>query len=76
MFLGKYTIIATFSGSNAYWPSYSETSFAVDPAPEPTAAPTPMPASNTDTYITAFGIGIIIAIVIVGAVIILMQRRL
>jgi hypothetical protein len=72
---GKYVVIASFAGSNAYWPSYSETSFAVDPAPEPTAAPTPMPASNTDTYVTAFGIGIIVAIVIVGAAIILMQRR-
>jgi hypothetical protein len=35
----------------------------------------PMPASGTDTYVTVFGIGIIIAIVIGGVVIILMQRR-
>jgi hypothetical protein len=25
---GKYTVVATFGGTNSYWPSYSETSFA------------------------------------------------
>ena len=29
---GKYTVIASFAGSNSYWPSFAETSFAVDPA--------------------------------------------
>jgi outer membrane protein assembly factor BamB len=63
---GKYTVIATFAGTNGYWPSSAETSFAVDQPPEATPPPTPPPASNTDTYVTGFGIAIIIAIAIVG----------
>ena len=37
---GKYTLFATFPGSKAYYGSSAETSFAVEQAPEPTAAPT------------------------------------
>jgi hypothetical protein len=37
---GKYSVIATFEGSNAYFPSTSETFFAVDEASAPTTAPT------------------------------------
>jgi hypothetical protein len=68
---GKYTVTATFAGTNGYWPSSSETSFAVDPA-APTTAPTSTPISNlattTDllTYLAAGVIAIIIAIAIVG----------
>ena len=41
---GKYTVYASFAGSESYWPSHAVTSFAVDPAaatptPEPTQAP-------------------------------------
>ncbi len=36
---GKYTVTATFAGTNSYWPSYSETTFAVDPA---TSTPIPL----------------------------------
>jgi len=72
---GKYTVIATFKGTNGYWPSYSETSFAVDPA-HPTLAPTQAPGSSTvDTYFAPAVIGIILAIIIVGAVIIVVQRK-
>ena len=31
---GKYTIIATFEGSESYWSSYAETAIGVGPAPE------------------------------------------
>jgi hypothetical protein len=72
---GTYKVVATFAGSQGYWPSHAETAFTVMEEPTPTAAPTPMPASNTDTYVTAFGIGIIIAIVVVGAVLFLMFRK-
>jgi hypothetical protein len=72
---GKYTVVATFAGNNAYWPSYAETAFSVMESPEATPPPTAPPASNTDSYVTGFGIGIIIAIVVVGVVIIIMLRR-
>ncbi len=42
---GKYTVIATFGGSAAYYGSYAETSFVVDAAAA-TAAPTDTPVSN------------------------------
>ncbi len=71
---GKYTVYASFAGSNSYWPSQAETAFTVMAA-QPTPVSTPPPTSNTDTYVTAFGIGIIVVIIIVGAVIVLMQRR-
>ncbi len=72
---GKYTIIATFSGSNAYWASYAETSMSVDPAAQPTAAPTPIPATMADTILLPSVIAIIITIVAVGVVLALLVRK-
>jgi outer membrane protein assembly factor BamB len=71
---GKYTVIASFAGTKGYWPSYSETSFAVDPAP---ATPTPTTAPFTDvatnanlmTFMAIGVVAIIIAIAIVGLLI-------
>jgi hypothetical protein len=72
---GQYTVYATFGGSESYWPSSAMTSFAVDPAaatptPQPTQAPT-----MADLYFVPGIVGVIIAIIIVGAVIILMLRK-
>ena len=72
---GKYTIIASFDGSSAYYGSYSETAINVEEAPAATPEPTPTPAPMTDTYVLGIGAGAIIAIVIIGLVIILMLRR-
>ena len=72
---GKYTVIATFAGTNSYWPSSSETSFAVDPAaPTPTPA-TPAPQSAADMYFVPAVAGIIVAIVVVGALVMLVLRK-
>jgi outer membrane protein assembly factor BamB len=71
---GEYTIIATFEGSESYWPSYAETAINVEDAPAATPAPTPTPAPMTDTYVMGFGIGIIIAIVI-GFALLLLRKR-
>jgi outer membrane protein assembly factor BamB len=72
---GKYTVIATFAGSESYWPSSSETSFAVDAA-APTLAPTAAPAqSAADLYFVPAVIGIIVAIIIVGAVLAMIMLR-
>jgi len=71
---GKYTVIASFAGSNAYYGSFAETAFAVDPAaatPAPTATTQPDTATN-GTLMTTMAIGviaIIIAIAIVGLLI-------
>ena len=72
---GMYTVIATFAGSNAYWPSFAETSFAVD-QPAATPTPTQLPIQSTaDNYILPGIIAIIIAIGIVGAVLLLAIKK-
>ncbi len=72
---GQYTVIATFTGTNGYWPSTATTAFSVsEPQPTPTASPTPQP-SIADTYFIPATVGLLIAIVIVGALIILMLRK-
>ena len=74
---GKYTIIATFEGSLSYYGSSAETALGVEEAPQatPTPEPTPPPPSMADIYLLPATLGIIIAIVAVGLVIILMLRR-
>jgi hypothetical protein len=72
---GEYTIIAKFAGSNSYYPSQTETSMVVQGAAA-TASPQPIQASPDNTQaILASTIAIIIAIAIVGALIVLMQRK-
>jgi hypothetical protein len=72
---GKFTVIATFEGTNGYWPSYSETAFTVDMPPEATPPPTPSPGPLTDAYVAGFGIALIIILVAGIVVIVLMLRR-
>jgi outer membrane protein assembly factor BamB len=72
---GKYTVIATFAGSEAYYASYAETAFAVDDAPEPTPPPEPTPAPQTDSTLLGLGIAAVIAIVVFGLLTLLMLRK-
>jgi outer membrane protein assembly factor BamB len=72
---GKYTVIAEFEGSKAYYGSHAKTAVFVEEAPSPPTEPTPPPESIADIYFIPAVIGIIIAIVVVGAVIVLMQRK-
>jgi hypothetical protein len=72
---GKYTVYATFAGSESYWSSSAETAFNVEEAPAATPEPTPMPASAADLYFVPATTGIIIAIAVVGAILILMLRK-
>lgn len=72
---GKYTVYASFAGSESYWPSHAVTAFKVDPAP---ATPTPTEApitSMTDQYFVPAVAGIIVTIVIVGVSIIIVLRK-
>jgi hypothetical protein len=72
---GKYTVYATFAGTNGYWGSAATTAFNVDPA---AATPTPQPTqspSAADLYFLPAIIGVIIAILVVGAVLALLVTK-
>ena len=72
---GKYTVYASFTGSEGYWPSHAETAFAVDPATA-TPAPTNAPISSmTDAYFVPAVAGIIVTIVVCFAITILLLRK-
>jgi hypothetical protein len=72
---GEYTIIASFAGSKSYYTSYAETAIAVSDAPA-TPAPTAVPVeSAADLYFVPAIAGIIVAIIIVGAVLALLMLR-
>ncbi|MGD6852769.1 MAG: PQQ-binding-like beta-propeller repeat protein [Candidatus Bathyarchaeia archaeon] len=74
---GTYTVFANFAGTNGYWPSSAETSFAVDEvAPtQPTAVPQTGLATTSDLimYLAIGFIATIIAIAIVG--LLLLRKR-
>jgi len=74
---GDYEVIATFAGSNSYYPSTSSTYFYAGETPthEPTAPQATGLATTGDlmTYNLGVGIAIIIAIAIVG--LLLLRRK-
>ena len=72
---GEYTVIATFEGSESYWASQAKTALCVEEAPAATPEPTPIPASAADLYLVPGIAGIIVAIAVVGAVLMLMLRK-
>jgi hypothetical protein len=71
---GKFTVVAQFGGSAAYYGSSAETSFVVEQAAA-TVAPTQAPQSAADLYFIPAIIGVIIAIVVVGAVLALLVTK-
>ena len=75
---GKYTVIATFAGTNSYYGSSAQTAFIADEASQqhaPTASPAP--ASMADQYFVPAVAAIIIVLSLVGAVlaILLLRKR-
>jgi hypothetical protein len=72
---GVYTIYASFAGSKSYGSSHALTAFNVAPAPESTAQPTTASESMADQYFLPMSIGIIIAIIVVGALLALLLLR-
>jgi hypothetical protein len=72
---GKYTVYASFAGSKSYYGSFAETFINVEEAPAATPPPTATPAPMTDTYILGSTVGIIIAIVVVGLLVVLLLRK-
>ena len=72
---GKYTVIASFTGTKAYYGSSAETSFAVD-ATAATPTPTEEPIQSTaDTYLLPSVAAIIVAIAVVGAILALLVMK-
>ena len=72
---GAYTVYASFTGSESYWPSHAVTSFVVNPA-QPTEAPTTSPApSSADLYFVPAIAGLFAAIIVVGLLIILVLKK-
>jgi hypothetical protein len=71
---GKYTIIATFAGSNSYYASYAETYAVVTEAPATTPpAQTTVQESPMLTYL--FVVGIVIIILAIAAIVLLLRRK-
>ncbi len=72
---GKYNVIATFEGTNGYWPSSATATFNVM-AEHQTASPQPTQAQSTaDLYLLPGIVGIILAVVIVGVILALLMLR-
>ena len=72
---GTYTLIATFSGTNGYWPSHSETVFNIMET-QPTAIPTPTTTTSmADQFFVPLSVGIIVAIIGIGAILALLLLR-
>jgi hypothetical protein len=72
---GKYTVYASFAGSESYWPSHAVTAFNVDPAPStPTPQPTQQP-SMADLYFVPAIAGLFVFVAIIGVLIIIVLRK-
>jgi hypothetical protein len=69
---GKYTLIATFPGSQAYYGSSAETFFNIGEAAQATQPTTVPITSVADTYLLPSVAAIIVAIAVVGAVLALL----
>lgn len=70
---GKYTIVARFAGSKAYYGSHAETAIVVEEAPPATPEATPAPEAPVEIYFAISTVAIIIAIAV--AVILLLRKR-
>ena len=72
---GNNQVVATFAGTNAYWPSSATTAFNVM-AEHPTATPAPTQApSNVEMYFVPAIAGLFVFVAIIGVVIILVLRK-
>ncbi len=75
---GKYTVIATFEGSESYYASYSETAVGVGPAPSPAeqVSPEAEPGAGLTTTQIAIIAGVaVLAVAGIGAYWIIRRRK-
>jgi hypothetical protein len=70
---GEYTVIASFEGSESYWPSYAETAIGVSEAPTPAQPEPAAPLPPFEMYTLYAAIAVIIAVAIVG--ILLLRKK-
>ena len=71
---GQYTVYVTFAGSKAYYGSIAQATFVADEA-HATVTPTEAPQSMADLYFVPGIVGVIVAIVLVGVVLLLALRK-
>ena len=71
---GKYTVIATFAGSESYWASYAETAVSVDEAPTVTPPAEQVPTDFTPMY-AALAVSVIAIIVAIAIAVVLLLRK-
>jgi hypothetical protein len=69
---GNYTVIASFDGSNSYYPSFAKSSFVVDEpvTPQTTEQPQTVALPPFEVYIAAATVAIIVAIAVATVLII------
>jgi hypothetical protein len=73
---GEYTVIATFPGSQGYWPSQGTTALGVlETSPVATSQPTTLTSSVAETYPVPAIVGLFIFVAIIGVAIMLMLRK-
>jgi len=71
---GKFTVFATFAGTNSYWPSQAETAFIVMEAPPASPEVTPAPQEPVGTYF-AVSTALIIAVIIIAVLLLLRKKQ-
>jgi hypothetical protein len=72
---GKYVVYAAFEGSESYFGSVAETTIVVEDELAATPPPTPEPESVVDLYFVPAVAGIVVAIVVLGALMALLILR-
>jgi hypothetical protein len=72
---GEYVVYAEFEGSNSYYGSVAETTILVEDQLPATPEPTPTPESVANAYFVPAIAGIIVAIVVLGALLALLILR-
>jgi hypothetical protein len=73
---GPYTVVATFHGSQSYYGTYAETSFAASAVPTTTPTSTQtVSLESTQNYILGIGVAIIVVVIIFGALTLMALRR-
>lgn len=72
---GKYTITATFGGSKSYWSSSAETALVLDEAPAAQPEQNTSEPSMADIYFVPAIIGLLVAIIVVGALLALLVLK-